>query len=177
MVEINPQKPKIVLPEWHWPLRMTAILFFLSVIAFMSLKVYLSQIQEEIISVNGQIKIEASKVSPDDELSIIHLKDSLKAFKSLVSNHSYFSGVLDTIGSLTYQKLTFTKFDANRKDNLIQLKGSTQNYTALAKQMVALRENKNVKSLEVRGINFGDRGLEFELSMIVDPQLFINNNE
>ena len=49
----------------------------------------------------------------------------------------------------------------------------TAEESALAKQMVALRENENIKSLDVKNINFGTNGLEFELSMIIDPKIFI----
>ncbi len=173
MVEIIPQKPKISLPTWRWPLWVSVALFFLSAAGFIFLKVYLSQIQTEIININNKIKIEAAKVNADDENTMVYLNDSFGAFSALVSNHSYFSKVLDTIGSLTHQKVVFTKFDADRETGLFQLKGTAQNYTALAKQIVALRENANFKGLEVKGISFGDNGLGFELSAIVDSQLFV----
>lgn len=177
MVEILPQKPKISLPTRRWPLRFSVVLFFLSIAAFIFLKVYLSQIQADILDVNNQIKTEAAKVNANDENTVAHLNDSLNVFSGLVSNHSYFSNVLDMIGSLTYSKVVFTKFDADRGKNTIQLRGTAQNYTALAKQMVALRENANVKSLEVKGINFGANGLEFELSASVDSQLFVKKQQ
>jgi len=83
------------------------------------------------------------------------------------------SKLLEFVGSLTYSKTVFTKFDADREKGTMQLKGSAQNYTALAKQMVALRENENVKSLEVKNIYFGTSGLDFELTMLLDQQVFI----
>ncbi len=177
MVEIIPQKPKISLPTWHWPLWLSLALFFLSIAAFISLKVYLAQIQAEIVNINNQIKIETAKVNADDENTVVHLNDSLGVFSALVSNHSYFSNVFDIIGSLTYQKVVFTKFDADRETGIIQLKGTAQNYTALAKQMVALRGNVNVNNLEVKGINFSANGLEFELLAGVDSQFFIKKQQ
>lgn len=173
MVEITPQKPKLVLPTWRWPLWLSLIIFFLSIAVFIALKVYLAQIQAEIISINNQIKTEAGKVSADDENTVVRLSDSLIAFNGIVSNHSYFSGVFGLIGSLTHSRAVFTKFDADRDKGIINLKGAAQNYTVLAKQMVALRENQYVKALEVKGINFGNTGLEFELTLGVDSQLFL----
>ena len=173
MVEITSQKPKLILPNWSWPLWLSLGLFFLSVFAFIFLKVYLAQIQAEIVNINNQIKTEVGKVSVDDENTVIRLSDSLAALDGIVSNHSYFSNVFSLIGSLTYSKAVFTKFDADRDKGIINLKGSAQNYTALAKQMVALRENDYVKTLEVRGINFGNTGLDFELMLGVDSKIFI----
>jgi len=173
MVEIIPQKPKITLPEWRWPFWVSIALAFLSIAGFISLKVYLAQIQKDIADINTQIEAEAAKVNTDDENTVAHLSDSLNVFNGLVSNHNYFSNVLDTLGSLTYYKVVFTKFDADSGTNLIQLEGVCQNYTALAKQMVTLRENSNVKSLEVKGINFDTNGLKFELSAEVNPQIFL----
>ncbi|MEK7578220.1 MAG: hypothetical protein AAB789_00435 [Patescibacteria group bacterium] len=173
MVEIIPQKPKISLPNWHWPLWIAVALFFLSIAVFIFLKVYLSQIQAEIVNINNKIKIEAAKINTDDENTVAHLSDAFNIFSGLLSKHNYFSNIFDVIGSLTYQKVVFTKFDADREKGIIQLKGVAQNYTALAKQMVALRENADVESLEVKGINFGANGLEFELLANVDSRLFV----
>lgn len=175
MVEIVPQKSKIYAVTWRWPLWVSLILFLLAVASFISLKVYLSRIEADIVNINNQIKVEAAKVNVDDETTVAHLSDSLAAFRNLVANHSYLSNLFEIIGSLTYSKAVFTKVDVSREKNLLQLKGSAQNYTALAKQMVALRENENFSGLEVKGINFGTSGLDFELMMFLDPKVFIKN--
>ena len=173
MVELVSQKPKISLPTWRWPLWVSIVLVFLSAAAFIFLKVYLAQIQTEIVNINNQIKAEAAKVNASDEDAILRLNDSLSAFGGLVANHSYFSSAFGTIGALTHKKVVFTKLDADREKGIVQLKGAAQNYTALAKQIVALRENENFKSMEIKGINFGVNGLEFELTAGVIPELFI----
>jgi len=173
MVEIIPQKQKIYAVTWRWPLWVSFMLFLLAVAAFIFLKVYLSRIEADIVDVNNQIKLEAAKINPDDETTIVHLSDSLAAFQNLVSNHSYFSKFLEVIGSLTYSRVVFTKIDVDHGKNTLQLKGSAQNYTALAKQMVALRENENFSGLEVKGINFGTSGLDFELMMFLNPKIFV----
>ena len=175
MVEITPQKLKIsaVLPTWRWPLWVSVILLFLSVGGFISLKVYLAEIQKNIINIGNEIKMEAAKVSVDDETAIGGLNDSLNTFKDMVKNHAYFSDIFNLIGSLAHSRVVFTKVDIDREKNLIQLKGVAQNYTSLAKQMVAFRENKDIKGLDVKGISFSTSGLDFELQMTVDPQLFV----
>ena len=173
MVEITPQKSKLVLPNWRWPLWTSLTLFFLSIGVYMGLKVYLAKVQSDIISTNNQIKLESGKVSIDDENAVIRLGDSLAVLSGIIANHSYFSGMFDLIGSLTHSRAVFTKFDADRDKSIITLKGLSQNYTVLAKQIVALRENNYVKSLEIKEINFGNAGLEFELTLGVDPKIFI----
>ncbi len=172
MVELVPLKPKISLPTWQWPLWVSIVLVFLSAAAFISLNVYLAQIQTEIIGINNQIKAEAAKVNAGDEETILRLNDSLGAFGGLAANHSYFSNMLETVGALTYKNVVFTKLDADREKGIVQFRGVAQNYTALAKQIVALRENENFKSMEVKGINFGTNGLEFELMAGVVSELF-----
>jgi hypothetical protein len=174
MVEIIPQKPKIAFAAWRWPLWVALGLFGASVIVFFGFKIYLSRLESEIMEVNNQIRAEAAKVSAEDENTVLRLNDSLTAFNNLVSNHSYFSEILNLVGSLTHSRVVFTKFDGDRERGFLGLRGTAQSYTVLAKQMVALRENKYVKSLDVRGISFGAAGgVEFELSMSVDPQVFI----
>ena len=176
MVEIMPQKSKLVLPTWRWPLRLSAILFFLSVGAFIFLRAYQSQLGSDIARINNQIKIEASKISADDENAMVRLSDSLGAFSRLAENHSSFSNFFNLLSSLTYSRVVFTKIDADKEKGIIQLRGTAQNYTALAKQIVALRSNENIKSLEIKGINFSTNGLEFEIMAGADPKIFIKNN-
>lgn len=173
MVEIVSQKSKIVLPNWRWPLWFSLSIFFLSIGAFIFLKAYLSQLESDIININNRIQTESAKVNANDEKSVINLNDSLLTFSRIITNHSYFSNFLELIGSLTYARVTFTKIDADREKGTVQLRGETQNYTALAKQIVALRDSEQVKSLEVKGISFSDKGLEFELSLGVDPKIFL----
>ncbi|HAJ44555.1 TPA: hypothetical protein DCL87_01215, partial [Candidatus Azambacteria bacterium] len=105
--------------------------------------------------------------------AIARLNDSLGNFNKLILEHISFAKVLDTIGAVTYQKVVFTDFASDREKNSVQLKGIAQNYTALAKQIVALRKNENIKGLAIKGIGFGDKGLSFDIMAEVDPKLFI----
>ena len=173
MVEIVSQKPKISIPAWQWPLWVAIALFLLTVAAFAGLNIYLSQIRAEVENISNQIKIEAAKVSPKDAEAIARLNDSLGNFNKLILEHISFAKVLDTIGAVTYQKVVFTDFASDREKNSVQLKGIAQNYTALAKQIVALRKNENIKGLAIKGIGFGDKGLSFDIMAEVDPKLFI----
>lgn len=177
MIEIVSQKPKLTLPSWRWPLWFSFILFFLSVSSFIFLKVYLSQLEADITLTNNQIKAEAAKISIDDENTVMRLNNSLDAFSKLIVNHSYFSDFLSLLESLAHSRVVFTKIDADKSKGFIQLKGTAQNYTALAKQIVALRSNKDVKSLEIKGINFGTNGLDFDIIAGVDSKIFIKNNQ
>lgn len=141
------------------------------------MKVYLSRLESDIATINGRIKAEVAKVSVDDENAVARLSDSLSAFAGIMLNHSYFSDFFDLISSLTYSRLVFTKIDADKEKGVIQLRGTAQNYTALAKQLVALRSNKDIKSLEIKGINFSTNGLEFEVTAFADPKIFTKNNQ
>lgn len=172
MVEITPQKQKMTLPSWHWHIWLSFIIFFLSIFSFIFLKFYLSQVQTDIADINNKIKTEIAKVNANDESAMLRLSDSLNVFSNIAANHSYFSKFFDLLGSLTYARVVFTKVDADKDSGIVKLQGTAQNYTVLAKQMVALRENKNINYLEVKGINFGTNGLEFELILGVDPKIF-----
>ena len=177
MVEIISQKPTLHIPTWRWPLWVSLIIFLSAVGVFVLLKVYLSSLETDIATINNKIKTESAKVSVDDENAVVRLSDSLNAFTLLTKNHSYFSDFFSLLSSLTYSRLVFTKIDADKEKGIIQLKGTAQNYTALAKQIVALRSNKDIKSLEIKGINFSTNGLEFEVMVFADPKIFIKNNQ
>ncbi len=172
MVEIVSQKPRIAIAAWRWPLWVALILFFLTTGTFIALRVYLAQIQANILSINNQIKAEVAKVNVEDENTMVNLSSSLLAFRSLAANHSYFSEFFSAINSLTHTKVAFGRIGVDKEKGQLQLRGTAQNYTALAKQIVALRENKNFNGLEVRGLSFTTSGLEFELITTIDPNIF-----
>ena len=175
MVEITSQKPKIVITAWHWPLWVSLVLFLVAGGIFMFLKIYLFKIQSDTSDINNQIKAESSKVNVDDENTMVRISNTVAVFKAAVANHSYFSDFFSLVNSLTHKRVVFTKIDADKEKSQFQVRGIAQNYTTLAKQMVALRENKSVKSLEVKGINFSSKGLEFELTVGADPAIFTKN--
>lgn len=172
MVEIVSKKPKIAITAWRWPLWASLILMFLTAGGFITLRVYLAGIGADVLEINNQIRAEAAKVSVDDETAVVQLSDSLSGFRGLAANHSYFSEFFGVINSLTHTRVAFSRINADKEKAQLQLKGTAQNYTVLAKQIVALRENKNVKSLDVRGINFTTHGLDFELIATIDPAIF-----
>mgnify|MGYP001591355458 FL=1 len=172
MVEITPTKPKLVTVTWRWPLWVAVALFLAAAAAFIGFRVYLNIIQTEVLSVNNQIKTEAAKVSVEDENTIAGLSDTLRSFTGMVNSHAYFSEFFSRLEALTNKRVAFTRFDANTERNFIQLGGVAQNYTTLARQMVAFRESEYVKGVEVRRISFNPTGLEFELSVTVDPKIF-----
>lgn len=172
MVEIIHQKPKMTLPSWHWHLWFSFIIFFLSIFSFMFLKFYLSQVRTDIADVNSKIRTESSKINSNDKNTVLRLNDSLNIFSDIAANHSYFSEFFDSLDSLTHTRVIFTKIDVDKDLGIVQLRGIVQSYSVLAKQMVALREYKNINNLEVKGINFSTNGLEFELTLGVDSKIF-----
>lgn len=173
MVEIISPKPKISIITWQKPLWISLLFFILVVAVFIFFRIYLFKIQTDIVGINDQIKAEMAKINTKEEEKISRLNDSLVAFSDIVESHSHFSQLLDLIGSLTYSKVVFTRINANKDTLTINLRGLTQNYTALAKQITAFRENENIKGVDVENMTFGTNGLSFELSIILYPKIFI----
>lgn len=174
MVELNAPKQKLNVntENLRWPLGVSVALFFTVIAVFIGFKIYLNRIQADIVAIDQQVQEEIKKVSVQDENLVIRMNESIGAFKNILENHSYFSNVLDFISSLTYAKTYYERFDADLEKNAIQIKGTTQNYSTLAKQIVAIRDNKSVQSLEVSSLSFSSGGVNFGFLLTVDSSVF-----
>ena len=136
------------------------------------MRLYLARLQDEVLGLNNQIKEAAAAVNAEDEQTVVRFNESLNTLRSLFANHTYFSSFLSLINSSTYPKVSYNSVQAEAVKNSIQLKGSAQSYTALAKQIVALRENPMILGVAVSGITFGVKNLQFDLKVDVKPDIF-----
>lgn len=174
MVEIAPKHLIIsqALPSWRWLLWVSIALLMLTISAYFGLRFYLARLQAEVISLNGKIKEAAAAVNAQDEETVIKFNDSLNVIQGLFANHSYFSNFFNALNSATYPKIFYYSAQADANKNIIQLQGKTQSYTALAKQIVALRANPMVQGVEVASITFTTEGLQFSLKVDVKSDIF-----
>ncbi len=174
MVEIRPKMPSLaqILPSWKWLLWASAVLLILVVAGYVGLRFYLTQLHNEVVDLNNQIKEAAAQVNIQDEQTILRFNDSLNVIRSLFSNHAYFSSLFGILHGSTYPKLSYRSVQVDVSKNLIQLQGKTQSYTSLAKQIIALRNISFVKGVDVSGIVFAVDGLQFGLKIEVNPDIF-----
>ena len=174
MVEIAPKFPALTqtLPSWRWLLWVSIIILVLVIMSYIGLRFYLMRLQNEIVGLNNTIKQIALTVNPEDEQAIVKLNDSLNAIRSVFINDTYFFSFFDLLSRLTYPKISYRSVQADTVKNIVQLQGKAQSYTALAKQIIALRSSPLVKGIEVSGIAFSADGLQFGLKIEVKSDIF-----
>lgn len=174
MIEITSKNPAFEqnLPSWRWLLWVSIAVLVIVVLAYFGLRFYLIQLHNQAADLNNRIKTAAALVNPQDEETIIRFNNSLDSLSSLFKNHTYFSNFFNLIGSLTYPKISYRSFQADAVKNNFQVQGAAQSYSALAKQIVAFRNNPFVKGVDISGIVFGPTGLQFNLKIDVQPEIF-----
>lgn len=174
MVEFAPKSPSLAqaLPTWRWLLWASIALFIIVILGYIGLRFYLAQLQNEAVGLNNQIEEAAAAVNIQDEQTVLRFNDSLNAIRNLFANHTYFSSFFNLINSSTYPKVIYRSLRADAIKNEIQLQGTAQSYTALAKQIVALRDLSFIKGVAVSGIKFLTEGLQFSLDIEVKPEIF-----
>ena len=174
MVEFVSKRPSLTqaLPTWRWLLWASIALFILVVLGYFGLRFYLAQLYNEAIGLNNQIEEAAAAVNIQDEQTVLRFNDSLNAVRSLFANHTYFSSFFNLVSSSTYPKIIYRSLRADAAKNSVQFQGTAQSYTALAKQIVALRALSFIKGVEVSGIAFSTEGLQFSLNIEVKPDIF-----
>lgn len=174
MVEITPKAPTLekTLPSWRWLLWASLALLIAVILVYVGLRVYLSQLYNEVIDLNNRIREAAAQVNIQDEQTVVQFNDSLNSLKGLFANHTYFSKFFALVNSSTHPRVSYRSIQADGAKNNIQLQGVTQSYSILAKQIVAFRSSPLINGVEVTGITFTTAGLQFILKIEVKPDIF-----
>lgn len=174
MVEII--KPKNTLLEnlSKRPAILWGSLIFLGavVLIYAGLYFYSLSIQNEITSLNGRIAQAQSKIKSQDSVNVINFINQSDLIKQALIAHNYFSSFFGILESLVNQKVSLAKITIDAQKNFVDIEGLAQNYTYLAKEIVALRSNQKVIGVDVSQISLTPRGLNFRLLANVNNEIF-----
>lgn len=145
------------------------ILVILALLVYGGLLFYSSKLEENIDSIQAQIKELNQQRDEEFEKEVISVDKTLKNLKTVFKNHLYWSNIFSTIEELTVPEVGFTGFSGNISESNsvnISLTGRTSGYTYLAKQMVSFQEDDSISGVTVAGIALStEGGIEFTLNI------------
>jgi Tfp pilus assembly protein PilN len=100
----------------------------------------------------------------------------LSAIDSLLLNHAYTSAVFAFLERATHPAVQFRDFSYRTQGGVISMNGTTQSYTTLGEQIIALEQNRNIRKLAVSNIQLDKSGrVLFGISFDVDQGLLRPN--
>ena len=157
------------------------ILVILALLAYGGLLFYSSKMEENINSIQAQIKELNQQRDEEFEKEVVATDKALKNLKTIFKNHLYWSNIFSTIEELTVPELGFTGFSGNLSGSssaTISLAGRTSGYTYLAKQMVSFQENDSISGIVVSGISLStEGGIEFVLNINFSEDILLQKKQ
>ena len=91
--------------------------------------------------------------------------------QGLLKSHLYASNLFDKLAAATLPRVQWQSFDASTKDKIINVNGLAADYSSLAKQILALKE-EGFSNVKVSGISLDKTGgVQFSASFNFDSKI------
>jgi len=171
-MEIIPkQTPKV--PPW------LDILFYLSVgllvfsfIAYFLFNNSIKTSQKTLAVLEETLSREVSeKATLKNE--ILTYQKKIKDFSGLISGHLKSSKIFVFIEEQCHPKVWFNDFTLDTEKASVMLLGEAQSFESLGQQMLILRDEKMVKSIELGNVSLNKEGkINFNLNIFLNPSIF-----
>jgi len=172
-IEIIP-KPKNKAPRWLIIFLASSIIIFLAVVS--------SYLYFEITARGLSKKIEERKEalseipSPEQkalEEDLLLKEAKINIYGNLLSSHEKSDNVFNFLESICHPKVWFSEFNFNSDEKTVSIKGTAENFTAMAQQMFIFRSQELLKSITLSELSLGEEGgVDFSLQVTLDPQIY-----
>jgi len=171
-MEIIPKEtPKV--PPWldvlfYFAVGLLIFVFIASFIINQSLK----SSQKTLEGLESTLTKEVSeKASLKNEI-LTHQR-KINDFSVLIDNHRKASNIFAFMENQCHPKVWFNNFSLNTKEGTVSLAGEAQDFLSLGQQMLILKDEKMIKSVDLANISMKKEGkITFNLSISFDPLIF-----
>jgi len=110
------------------------------------------------------------------EEEVLGAKKEIEIYQGFLASHRYSSLFFDFISGLTHKKVFFKKIDLNVYESRVLLTGETNNFSELRKQILILKNEKNIKKVNLVNVSLNDfGGIDFVIDLVLDPSVFNDN--
>lgn len=152
------------------------IFIILVILFYFGNAAYKGALTREIAKVDQRIVEVQSERDVMVEEDVKDLATRLSVIDSLLLNHTYTSQIFAFLERMTHPAVQFKDFSYRMQGNTITMNGSTQSYTTLGEQIVALEQSSDIKNLAISNIQLDKSGrVLFSISFEVDEALYRSN--
>ncbi|TFB07953.1 hypothetical protein E3V08_05930 [Candidatus Atribacteria bacterium MT.SAG.1] len=129
--------------------------------------------QSGIKNANNQIiEIKAEKDN-NTERYVFNAQKKIKDFSEILEKHKITSNFFTFIDKISYEKVKFLELSLNTKTKNVSLRGETENFDTLGKQILSLKKSDFVKGLNISNISLNKEGqVSFTVNFSLDSKIF-----
>ena len=136
-----------------------------------------SSVQADIRDAEDQIIRIKKERDNSTERYVFNAQKKIKDFSEILKKHKITSNFFAFIDKASYEKVKFLELNLNTETKNVSLKGETENFDTLGKQIFNLKKSDFVKGLDLSNISLNKEGkVNFTINFSLDSKIF-NLNE
>lgn len=150
----------------------SGIMFAISLLAFGGTILYKNFTTKQIKTLEESLN--RTKEAFDDSFiaELDKVSTKIELGKKLISEHGYLSRLFVFLESNTLKNVSLTSFGYSGSSE-VQLSGVAKNYTSVANQAEAFKNDPNVESVDISSLSLGEGGIvSFEVKIEFIPSFF-----
>jgi len=170
-IEITP-KPKFRIPKWvSVVLAVFIILLLFFVVSYFYLHNSLGKISQKIEEKDkALLKTPAEK---ELEKEVLLKEQRVNNWAQLILSHRKPGNIFNLLEKTTHPSVVFSEFEFDSAKNLVEIKGSAEDFTALGQQILILKGEKDIKKITLSEVSIAKGGgIDFSLQLTFDSQFF-----
>lgn len=137
------------------------------------LKFKTSSTQAEIRDADDQIIKIKKERDNDTERYVFDTQKRIKDFSEILEKHKITSNFFAFVDKTSYEKVKFLELGLDTETKNVSLKGETENFDTLGKQILNLKNNDFVKGLDISNISLNKEGkINFTVNFSLDSEIF-----
>ena len=109
----------------------------------------------------------------EHEKYVINYRNKINDFAKLFKNHEFASNVFVFMKTQTMPNVWFKQFSLDKKNNVVQLSGETNDMDAFSRQVAIFEKNKYVKNIGTLNSLLGESAMiKFNIDLVLDQNIF-----
>jgi len=171
----NKLLPKWLIKNLNFWFLFFLIIFGLSLIVDFLFWGYFHYLDQKYQRAQDKIQALESQRDLDLEKEIAEVNKRMKLLEKFFQNHIYPSVFFRILEEITIPEVRFSEFNGDFVKGQVFLRGNTDSYSLLAKQLAIFKEDTRFKKVEVSNIRLGieEGGVSFNLNIGFEPSILM----
>lgn len=173
-LDVESLKPKQLPPTWPKGLLTFALIIFLFAGGvWLGLDYWNKNKESQLTVLEDEFQNLRDSFALEQEQEVVLFEKKLNNLSKLLTNHIYFSKVLNVLEQLTHPQIYYTNLDFSEEKNLLTIEGVAKNQRALSEAVSGLVNHpEEIKAVAVREMKLvKDKDLTFSLYVFIQPGL------
>jgi hypothetical protein len=143
----------------------------LLLLVFGGLKIYTLSLEKQVSKVEEEIKALDAKRDSTLEKEMQSNIATFEKIEPLLASHIRAKNIFDLLEKDTYADAQLSNFSFNAREETLTLSVTSPTAVALAMQVSIFKSDPKVKKVEIGGLSFSEKGINFQLKITLDPSV------